>query len=63
VSEFINSRDDFGSSGGVSADPEKIFLTSGASEGVKYVIDLLISQVGRWHHDPHPAIPALLGLD
>jgi aspartate/methionine/tyrosine aminotransferase len=57
VSEFINSRDDFGSSGGVSADPEKIFLTSGASEGVKYVIDLLISQADDGIMIPIPQYP------
>lgn len=43
VAEFINKRDGVENFRGVSSDPEKIFLTSGASEGVKYVIDLLIA--------------------
>jgi alanine transaminase len=57
VAEFINNRDNFDNSGGVSADPEKIFLTSGASEGVKYVIDLLIAQSNDGIMIPIPQYP------
>ena len=43
VANFIDRRDQVDSSGGIPADPEKIFLTTGASEGVKAVIDLLVA--------------------
>jgi len=43
VAKFIDNRDDISSVRGVPADPESIFLTTGASEGVKNVIDLLIA--------------------
>jgi len=43
IADFINNRDGFTASGDLSADPEKIFLTSGASQGAKAVIDLLIA--------------------
>jgi aspartate/methionine/tyrosine aminotransferase len=57
VAEFIDKRDNFENSGGVSADPEKIFLTSGASEGVKYLIDLLIAQDNDGIMIPIPQYP------
>lgn len=57
VAEFINKRDNFENSEGVSADPEKIFLTSGASEGVKYLIDLLIDQDNDGIMIPIPQYP------
>jgi len=43
VATFIDKRDHPEACEGVRADPEKIFLTTGASEGVKTVIDLLIA--------------------
>jgi len=43
IAEFIDKRDGYESSDGVAADPELIFLTSGASEGAKSVLDLLIA--------------------
>jgi len=57
VAEFINRRDGFGNASEMSADPERIFLTSGASEGVKYVIDLLISQAHDGIMTPIPQYP------
>jgi aspartate/methionine/tyrosine aminotransferase len=57
VVEFINKRDKFEISGGISADPEKIFLTSGASEGVKYLIDLLVAQDNDGIMIPIPQYP------
>lgn len=57
VAEFINKRDGFENSGGASADPEKIFLTSGASEGVKNLIDLLIAQENDGIMIPIPQYP------
>jgi len=43
VARFIDRRDGVTESQGAASDPDKIFLTSGASQGVKFVIDLLIS--------------------
>ncbi|MFH1264073.1 MAG: aminotransferase class I/II-fold pyridoxal phosphate-dependent enzyme [Pseudomonadota bacterium] len=43
VAKFIDQRDGVSRSGGVAADPEKIFLTNGASEAARNLIDLLIS--------------------
>lgn len=57
IAEFINKRDDFHRSGGVSADPEKVFLTSGASEGVKSIIDALIAQSNDGIMIPIPQYP------
>jgi aspartate/methionine/tyrosine aminotransferase len=57
VADFIDRRDQVESSGGVPADPEKIFLTTGASEGVKAVIDLLISGPGDGIMIPIPQYP------
>jgi len=44
IADFINKRDLHPNPNSISADPEKIFLTSGASQGVKFVLDLLIAQ-------------------
>jgi len=57
VAEFVNRRDGFQNGSAASADPEKIFLTGGASEGVKYVIDLLISQANDGIMIPIPQYP------
>jgi aspartate/methionine/tyrosine aminotransferase len=57
VAEFIDNRDDYVRSGGVRADPEKIFLTSGASGGVKFVIDLLIAEKNDGIMIPIPQYP------
>ena len=43
IAEFINKRDGFDSSSGASSNPDNIFITNGASEGAKYIIDLLIA--------------------
>lgn len=52
IVEFINKRD-----GSSSADPENIFLTSGASEGAKSVIDLLIARENDGIMIPIPQYP------
>ncbi len=57
VAKFIDKRDDIGSTGGIPADPEKIFLTTGASEGVKSVIDLLIADPKDGIMIPIPQYP------
>ncbi|MBC8503914.1 MAG: aminotransferase class I/II-fold pyridoxal phosphate-dependent enzyme [Anaerolineales bacterium] len=57
IAEFIDKRDDVEGSGGVKSDPEKIFLTTGASGGVKYVIDLLIADPNDGIMIPIPQYP------
>jgi len=57
IAAFINNRDGFEISSSVSADPEKIFLTGGASQGVKFVIDLLIAQSNDGIMIPIPQYP------
>ncbi len=43
VADFIDRRDGVGADSGVPADPDSIFLTNGASEAVRYIIDMLIA--------------------
>jgi len=57
IAEFIDNRDDYERSGSVRADPEKIFLTGGASEGVKFVLDLLIAENNDGIMIPIPQYP------
>ena len=54
IARFIDKRDQLD---GVIADPEKIFLTSGASQGVKFVIDLLIAGSNDGIMVPIPQYP------
>jgi len=57
IADFINQRDGYESSTGICADPENIFLTSGASQGVKFVIDLLIAKENDGIMIPIPQYP------
>ena len=57
IADFINKRDGFKNTGSPAADPERIFLTSGASQGVKFVIDLLIAQSSDGIMVPIPQYP------
>ena len=57
IAEFINKRDGFDSSSGVSSNPDNIFITNGASEGAKYIIDLLISGKNDGIMIPIPQYP------
>jgi aspartate/methionine/tyrosine aminotransferase len=43
VAGFIDRRDEVTESNGVRSDPDRIFLTNGASEGAKYILEMLIS--------------------
>ncbi len=43
IARFIDRRDGVGAGEGVPANPEHIFLTNGASEGVKYILEMLIA--------------------
>ncbi|MHC4777182.1 MAG: aminotransferase class I/II-fold pyridoxal phosphate-dependent enzyme [Planctomycetota bacterium] len=53
VAQFIDKRD----GGQVPSDPDKIFVTNGASEGAKYVIDLLIASKTDGIMIPIPQYP------
>jgi len=57
IAAFINRRDKVEVTSSLSADPEKIFLTGGASQGVKYVLDLLIAQSTDGIMIPIPQYP------
>ena len=57
IAAFINKRDGYEETNEISSDPEKIFLTSGASQGVKFVIDLLIAQSNDGIMIPIPQYP------
>jgi len=43
VAEFIDRRDEIDTTTGVGSDASSIFLTNGASEGAKYIIEMLTS--------------------
>jgi len=57
IAEFINMRDGVLSDEEYAADPESIFLTNGASQGVKFVIDILISNENDGIMIPIPQYP------
>jgi len=57
IAKFIDKRDDYQNSGGFRSDPEKIFLTSGASGGAKAVIDVLIAGENDGIMIPIPQYP------
>lgn len=57
IADFINQRDGYEPSTDISGDPENIFLTSGASQGVKFVIDLLIAKENDGIMIPIPQYP------
>ncbi len=57
VARFIDRRDDVERIGGVKSVPEKIFMTSGASEGVRFVVDLLIANENDGIMIPIPQYP------
>jgi len=57
VAEYIDRRDGVTASVGVRSDPEAIFLTNGASEAAKNLIDLLIAQPSDGIMIPIPQYP------
>ncbi|MAE71226.1 MAG: aminotransferase class I/II [Gemmatimonadetes bacterium] len=57
VAGFIDRRDGADSGSGVPADPDSIFLTNGASEAVRFIIDLLISDAADGIMIPIPQYP------
>lgn len=57
IARFIDERDRRDSVDFVGADPEQIFITNGASEGAKYVIDMLIAHKNDGIMIPTPQYP------
>ena len=57
VADFINRRDGFTHESGLLADPEEIFLTDGASDGAKRILDLLIAEKTDGVMIPIPQYP------
>lgn len=57
VAEFINKRDGFDPAGPLGADPNRIFLTDGASEGARHILNLLISDDSDGIMIPIPQYP------
>lgn len=57
VADFIDRRDGFAPESGLAADPEHIFLTDGASDGAKRVLNLLIAKKTDGVMIPIPQYP------
>lgn len=57
IADFINKRDGVRSDEDRASDPDSIFLTNGASQGVKFVIDILISDENDGIMIPIPQYP------
>ncbi len=43
IARYIDQRDRVATTGGVRSDPETVFLTNGASEGARHVIEMLLA--------------------
>ena len=57
IAKFIDKRDSADSSNGVKSNPDQIFVTNGASEGAKYIIEMLISDKKDGIMIPTPQYP------
>ena len=57
IADFINRRDGFVRGSNLAANPEHIFLTDGASDAAKRVLDLLIAQKTDGVMIPIPQYP------
>ena len=57
VADFINRRDGFDAANGLEADSEAIFLTDGASDGAKRVLNLVIAKETDGVMIPIPQYP------
>ncbi|MEA2012546.1 MAG: aminotransferase class I/II-fold pyridoxal phosphate-dependent enzyme [Verrucomicrobiota bacterium] len=57
IASFINKRDRIAPSSNNVSDPEKIFITNGAGDGAKYILDLLISDKNDGVMIPIPQYP------
>ncbi len=57
VAAFIDARDRVAETGGVPSDPNAIFLTNGASEAARHIIDILIAGPSDGIMIPTPQYP------
>jgi len=57
VARFIDRRDDVATTGAPAADPECIFLTNGASEAVRHLLEILIARPTDGIMIPIPQYP------
>ena len=57
IAEFINRRDGVDSSSSASSNPDHIFLTNGASEGAKHIVELLVANKNDGIMIPIPQYP------
>ena len=57
IAKFIDKRDDVVKNNGVRSNPDNIFLTDGASEGAKNIIELLITNKQDGIMVPIPQYP------
>ena len=57
VARFIDRRDGVAAADALAADPSSVFLTNGASEGVKYLLEVLISKPTDGIMIPIPQYP------
>ena len=57
IASFINKRDGFAPESKLSSDPEQIFLTDGASDGAKRILNLLIAKKTDGVMIPIPQYP------
>jgi aspartate/methionine/tyrosine aminotransferase len=57
VARFIDRRDDIAATGAPASDPDEIFLSNGASEAVKYLLEILIAKPTDGIMIPIPQYP------
>jgi len=57
IAEFIDKRDDAVKNNGIRSNPDNIFLTDGASEGAKNIVELLITNKQDGIMVPIPQYP------
>ena len=57
VARFIDARDGVTSGHGVASDPGRVFLTNGASEGAKYILEMLLTKPSDGVMIPIPQYP------
>lgn len=57
IADFIDQRDAVSAGGGVASDPQKIYLINGASEGARFILEMLIAQPTDGIMIPIPQYP------
>lgn len=57
VARYIDSRDRIEENDGVCSDPDTLFLTNGASEGVRFILEMLIGSENDGIMIPIPQYP------